>query len=111
MRLLTLALAVSSLAAAGSALAAPVTDVGYMQAARCKGLAEGVGQPTPALDAFLKKQSYVREDAVVQRGKEEEERGRHEVASGGDKAQAEAQLSGVCAAYLKGNASEAGAAR
>ena len=110
MRILTLALALSSLAAAGSAMAAPVTDVGYMQAARCKGLAEGVGQATPSLDAFLKKQSYVREDAIVQRGKEEEERGRHEVTSGGQKDKAQAELSGVCAAYLKGGA-DTGAAR
>jgi hypothetical protein len=107
MRKLTLALcAAAVLAAAGTAVASPVTDVHYMQAARCKGLAEGSGQATPALDSFLKKQSYVREEAVLVRAREEQARGRHEAKNASD--QAQAQLSGVCAAWLS-NPDSAGA--
>lgn len=108
MRVLTLALCAATLTAtASAACAAQVSDVSYMQAARCKGLAEGSGKSTPALDSFLKKQGYVREEAVLVRAKEEQERGRHEARNASD--QAQAQLSGVCAAYLS-NPDSAGAA-
>src|SRR5579884_3257700 len=99
MRLITLAACAAGAAAiAGTAMAAPVTDVGYIQAARCKGVAEGAGKSTPALDAFLKKQSYVRGDAALQRAKDVEEAGRHMARDSNDQAQAE--LNGVCAAWL-----------
>jgi hypothetical protein len=99
MRILTLALcAAAGLASAATAVAAPVTDVGYIQAAHCKGVADGSGKSSAALDTFIRKQGYVREEAVVVRAKEEVERGRHEAKNASDQAQAE--LSGVCAAWL-----------
>lgn len=66
MKMLTIAVvAVSALA--GAAQAAPVTNLQYLQAARCRGLAasEGLGKlDTAGIDTFLRTEGSARDLAV-----------------------------------------------
>lgn len=66
MKMLTIAVVTVS-ALAGVAQAAPVTNLQYLQAARCRGLAasEGLGKlDTAAIDAFLRTEGSARDLAV-----------------------------------------------
>ncbi|MDB5418926.1 MAG: hypothetical protein JWP50_2345, partial [Phenylobacterium sp.] len=55
MKVAAIALVALGLAVAGSAAASSrVTDVDYLKANRCKGLASGMGADTAGLDAFIK---------------------------------------------------------
>ncbi len=66
MKMLTIAVVAAS-ALAGAAQAAPVTNLHYLQAARCRGLAasEGLGKlDTTAIDTFLKTEGSARDLAV-----------------------------------------------
>jgi hypothetical protein len=105
------ALLVATLVAAAGAAAvtpvraeAPLSDVAYMQAARCAGLAEGSGADARRISAMLDHQdgrmSYVVEKADELRSSANREARR---ASGYGKAEIQGELSGVCRAYLGGD--------
>ena len=89
------------LAAAGSAAAA--SDVDYLRASRCRGLAaSGVAAvDTAAMDAFLKTEGRTRTTFVMDRGKAEFDRAKREgkTDSAERKARLTAELNGPCQAY------------
>ena len=99
-------LALVLLACAGSASAAEkVTDVDYLKANRCKGLAtsiEGVVDPA-ALNSFVKAERGARAAYVVDRGEEEFQRARKEAKSQDRKERLTGELTGACQAYLGGS--------
>ena len=95
------ALAAVALLAAGAASAGErVSDVDYMKAARCKGIATSLGSDTAGLDAFLKEQGRSRVSYVLDRGQEEMSRGKREAAKTELKDRTGAELSGPCGAYM-----------
>lgn len=103
MRLIAIAFAATgALAAAGSAAAA-VSDVEYLKASRCRGLADsGLAQvDTAALDAFVKSERSGRAPYVLERSKVEYDKAKREAKtdSGDRKARLAAELSGPCQAY------------
>ena len=103
--LVTLATATAGVASASSR----VTDMDYLRANRCKGLAEGLGgADTASLDAMLRAEGRTRADAVVQRASEELTRGKREAAKSDLKDRLTAELNGPCMAYLSGGKDAAG---
>lgn len=108
MKIALIALAASLAAATAASAAAPkVTDVDFMRAARCKGLAtsiSGVIDPAP-LDAFLKTERVSRAPYVLDRADEEFERAKREARSADRKDRLTAELTGSCQAYLGAGAS------
>lgn len=107
MKLTAIALACAGLFAAGSAAAsAPVSDVDYLKANRCEGLAAAVGQDAKPFAVLVKRQSQTRADYIIQRGQEEYARAKHQ--GDNDQGAAKAELAGACAAYLN-TASSTGA--
>jgi hypothetical protein len=98
-------IAASLLAAAASpALASSqrLTDTAYLQAVRCRALAEAQGQDVAAVSAVLKAQKGGRAPYIGDRARSMSRDAEREVARAGDygKGQIAAELSGVCAAYL-----------
>ncbi len=93
--------AVMSLAGAADA-AERMTDMAYVKAARCKGIASGVGQTdTAALDSLLKEQGRSREAYIRQRAENEMTRARREAGRGDEnRTRLGAELAGPCAAFL-----------
>lgn len=86
-----------------------ISDLDYLKATRCKGLATGLGSgDTAALDAMLKTQGRSRSDALLQRATEEMDRARHEAAKSDLKDRLSAELSGPCVAYMSGGKEMAG---
>ena len=62
MKVAAIALVALGLTAGAATAAERVTDLDYMKASRCKGIAEGMGQAdTASLDAFLKEQKKGRQ--------------------------------------------------
>jgi len=100
MKTAAIAFAAVGLLAAGAAQASEhVTDVDYMRAARCKGIAAGLGADASGLDAFLKVQSRSRVPYVIDRGQDEMNRGKREAAKADLKDRISAELAGPCMAY------------
>lgn len=102
MKLIAITLtAAGVLVAAGSAAA--VSDVDYLRANRCRGLAAaGVATvDTAAMDAFLKTEGRTRTTFVMDRGKAEFDRAKREgkTDSAERKARLTAELNGPCQAY------------
>jgi len=89
-------------ALAAAAQAAPqqgfATDVDYLRASRCRGIAEGVGADGAAISAYLKQQSLGRASYILDRGQDERDRAKRQ-AKGYAKPQLEAELASACAAY------------
>jgi hypothetical protein len=105
MKLAAIVLVAAGLAAAGSAAAATqVSDVDYLKANRCKGLAAGLGADTAGLDAFIKAQGAYRLDYILDRGHEEYARAKRETADANMKARLDAELASACTAYLGASA-------
>jgi hypothetical protein len=101
MKTAAIALAAAGLLAAGAAAASErVSDLDYMKASRCKGLAASLGSDTAGFDAFLKAQSRARSPIVVDRGDVEMTRGKREAARSDAKDRLSAELSGPCLAYV-----------
>lgn len=98
----TILTATAVLAGAGSAAAA-VSDVEYLRANRCRGLAEsGVAAvDTATMDAFLKAEQRTRTAFVLDRGKAEFDKARREgkTENAERKARLTAELTGPCQAY------------
>lgn len=108
MKIAAAALIVAALTA-GSAAAAEVTDVEYLKANRCKGLAttlEGVVD-VDALNKFIKAERGARANYIVDRGNEEFTRARKEARSEDRRERLTAELTGPCQAYLGGSTSVA----
>lgn len=108
MKIVAAALAFSALAA-GSVAAAEVTDVDFLKANRCKGLAtsiEGVVD-VAALNTFIKSERGARANYIVDRADTEFKRARKEAKSEDRRDRLTAELTGPCQAYLGGSTSVA----
>ena len=100
MKTAAIALAAVALLAAGAAAASErVTDLDYLKASRCKGLATGLGSDTAGFDAFLKEQGRSRSTMVIDRADTELTRGKREASRGDAKARLSAEVAGPCVAY------------
>ena len=110
MRFAAVLLVTLATATAGAAYGSPkVTDVDYLRANRCKGLAEGLGgADTANVDAMIKAEGRNRSDAVVLRASEELSRGKREAGHADLKDRLTAELNGPCTAYLSGGKEMAG---
>ena len=106
MKYVAVAFASASLAA-GSAGALPPqpTDMDYLRASRCRGIAAGLGADASGIEAYLKAAAQGRSLSVQDRGVQEFAKAKRQ-ASGDGKTRLQAELSGACAAY----AAPAGAA-
>ena len=106
MKFAAIALAVTAFAAAGSASASSkATDVDFLKANRCKGLATtltGVVDTT-ALDAFIKSERGARAPYIIDRADVELAKARKEARSDDRKERLTAELTGACSAYLGGS--------
>jgi len=101
MKFAAVLLVAAGLATAGAASASTIkTDLDYLKASRCKGLATGLGADTANLDAALKAESRVRAEVIIDRGKDEMDRAKHQAADANMKDRLTAELNGPCMAYL-----------
>jgi hypothetical protein len=99
--------------AATNAVAAStrVSDVDYLKANRCKGLAAssiGAGVDVAGLDAFLRVQQASRPEAIREKADEIQARAKREAERNGDAPRLTAELNGPCKAYFNGASSVAG---
>jgi hypothetical protein len=102
----TLGLAMASTAVASERF----TDLDYLKANRCKGLATSLGTgDTAALDATIKAEGRTRADAVVQRAQDELTRGKRDGSKADLKDRVTAELNGPCLAYMGGSKDTASA--
>lgn len=95
--------AAATLASAGSAFAVErVTDLDYLRASRCKGLATTLTGVVDAngIDAYLKSARGTRSPVVVDRAEGEFEKAKREARSEDRKPRLTAELTGACSAYL-----------
>ncbi|MCR5881009.1 hypothetical protein [Phenylobacterium sp. J367] len=102
MKVAAIAIAALGLVAAGQAGAAErASDLDYMKANRCKGLAETLGSvDTAGLDTYLKAQKKGRQSFVLERGESEFDKARREAKSPDRKDRLNAELTGACMAYM-----------
>jgi hypothetical protein len=97
-------IALAAVLAAGSAASAAekVSDVDFLRANRCKGLATtltGVVDPA-SLSAFIKAETGARAPYVIERGSEEFTKAKKEARGEDRKERLTAELTGPCQAYL-----------
>ena len=99
MKYAAIAFASASLAT-GSAAALPAqpTDMDYLRASRCRGIAAGLGADASGIEAYLKTAAQGRSLSVQDRGGQEFAKAKRQ-ASGDGKTRLQAELSGACAAY------------
>jgi hypothetical protein len=107
--LATLGLAVAGVATASERL----TDVDYLKANRCRGLAEGLGTGDVAsLDTLIKTEGRSRVETIYERGQQELARGKKQAANTDARERLSAELNGPCMTYLGGASNTAlGAAK
>ena len=107
MKSAAIVLAVLSFATTGAAAASErVTDIDYLKANRCRGLAAGLGVgDTASLDAMLKTEGRSRSEAIRLRGEEEMTRAKRDAAKSDIKERLTAEVNGPCVAYMGGLAS------
>lgn len=100
MNVAAVTLASLSLASAASFAAAAQgpTDVDYLKASRCRGIAVGLGADPSAITSYLKQAAGGRSPAIQARADEEFDRAKR-AARGDAKERLRAELSGPCAAY------------
>nr|WP_295107864.1 hypothetical protein [uncultured Caulobacter sp.] len=92
---------------ASVAHAGPVTNLQFLEAARCRGLAgsENLGKlDTAALDAFLRTEASARDPAALNSAQNKMKSAAKEAdaASGDKKAKLLAEREGACGAYMGG---------
>jgi hypothetical protein len=96
-------LAIAAVFAAGAATAGEkVTDLDFLKANRCKGLAAtltGVVDPA-SLDSFIKAETGARAPYIIERAGDEFARARKEAKGADRKDRLTAELAGPCQAYL-----------
>ena len=103
MKIAVIAFAVLGLAAAGSAVASTrLTDVDYLRANRCRGIAAGMGADTTSVDALIKAEGRTRLDVILRHGEEEMSRAKRQTADANMKDRLSAELASGCAAYMGG---------
>jgi len=104
MKFTAIALAALGLATlAGSAGAASrATDVDFLKANRCKGLAVGLGSDATPFASYIKSEEGTRLNVIIDRGDEEFDRARRQTKDANIKAKLEAELAGPCSAYMAG---------
>jgi hypothetical protein len=104
-------LATLGLAAAGAAAASDrFSDLDYLKANRCRGLAEGLGAgDTASLDSLIKTEGRSRVEAIYAKGQEELARGKKEAARTDGKERLNAELNGPCMALMSGGKAGASA--
>ena len=103
MKVAAIALAALGLAASGAAAASErFTDVDYIKAGRCRGIAAGMHADTAPFDAFLKAESRTRVDLVMNRAEEEGARAKRQTRDANLSTQLSAELAGACTAYMAG---------
>jgi hypothetical protein len=90
------------LSAAGVAAAADhLSDVDYLKANRCRGLAEGLGAgDTAGLDGLIKTEGRSRVEPIYERGQQEMARGKRDASSRDLRERLSTELNGPCMAYL-----------
>lgn len=98
-------LAAAMLAGAASA-SEKVTDVAFLKASRCSGLASSIDGvvDSAALDNFVKAERGARASYIIDRGDAEYQRARKEAKSPDRRERLTAELSTSCQAYLGGPA-------
>jgi hypothetical protein len=103
MRMITIAIAAAGFVAVAGSASAAATDVDYLKANRCRGLAEGVqgAIDTAALDAYLKAEKRTRQSSVIDRGRNEMDKAKREAKTTNEerKARLTKELSGPCQVY------------
>lgn len=92
------ALSLASAATAASA-AAQVSDTDYLRAARCRGLAVGLGLDASALNAFMKTQSAGRSPLTSDRADDEFAKAKRE-ARGDAKERLTSEFNSSCTAFM-----------
>ena len=106
--LATIGLAVAGAAAASSHL----TDVDYLKANRCRGLAEGLGSgDIAALDALIKTEGRSRVDTIYSKGQEELVKAKREASRTDGRERLSAELNGPCTAFEGGATASASAGK
>jgi len=102
MKTTVIALTMLGVMGAGAAVAGGrATDIDYLRASRCKGLAMGMGSTdTASLDQWLKAEGRSRIPAVIDRADAERSRGQREAHNMNLKDKVSAELAGPCLAYL-----------
>ena len=109
MKVSAVLLVMAGVACAGVASAsARISDVDYMKANRCKGLAMSLGGDTAGLDALIKVEGRTRAEAIVLRAEDELARGKREAAKADLKDRLTAELNGPCVAYMSAGKEAAG---
>lgn len=103
MRITTAIFVAAGLAAVAGTASAAGSDVDYLKAARCKGLASGTltAVDTAALDAYLQTEGRNRTTFVLDRGKIALDQGKREATTNNEarKARLTAELNGPCQAF------------
>ena len=102
MKFAALALVAVTLSAGSASATERVTDLDYLKASRCKGLATrlpGVVDPA-AIEAFLKAAPGARLPIILERANDEFERARREARSEDRKERLTAELAGACQAVV-----------
>lgn len=101
MKFAAIVLVAIGLASAGAASAATInTDLDFLKASRCKGIAAGFGADTSSVDKVLKAESRTRPEVILNRGKDEMDRAKRQTADANMKDRLTAELNGACVAYL-----------
>lgn len=102
MKTAIITVAAALLAAGAASAAAKVSDVDFLRANRCKGLAttlSGVVDPE-ALNSFIRTERGTRMPYVMERAEAEFQRAKKEAKAEERKARLSAELSGPCQAYV-----------
>lgn len=103
MKIIAIAIVAGGLAAAAGSASAAISDVEFLKANRCKGLADsGVASVDVAsMDAFLKDERRARSPYALERGKVEYEKGKRDgkSVSADRRDRLAAELTGPCQAY------------
>ncbi len=107
MKIVLIALVASFAAATAASASDKVSDVDFLKANRCKGIASQINGvvDTASLDAFIKAERGARAPYVMERADDEFQRAKKEARSADRKDRLTAELTGACQAYLGGNAS------
>src|SRR5436305_5269167 len=92
------ALSLASAAGAAAAAAAPTSDMDYLKASRCRGIAAGLAVDAAGLDSYFKAEGRQRAPTIQSRADEEYARAKRQ-AHGEGKERLAAELAGPCLAY------------
>src|SRR5579862_3532247 len=93
----------AGLLATAAAASSHMTDVDYLRANRCRGIAAGLGvTDTGSLDALIKSESMSRQEVIFEKGQQEMDRAKRDASHNDSKERLTAELNGPCLAYMSG---------